>query len=106
MDLTTPKWWEVFPQGTEEGDEETRFFCALNRHKEYKYRTVDNLSEESQLSKARVEEIIAKYAPSGIILQNPKNPEMWGYWERVGSKQVDKDLLEEDHEIRLKKAKS
>jgi hypothetical protein len=98
-------WWEVFPQGTRDGDEESRFFCALARHPDFKYRSVEKLSEEAQLSKSRVEDIISKYAPLGMILQNPKDPDQWGYWERVGAKKSDKDLLEEDHEMRLKKAK-
>ena len=98
-------WWEVYPQGTKEGDEESRFFCALARHPDFKYRSVENLAKESQLSKTRVEDIISKYVPPGMILNNPKDPDQWGYWERIGAKKTDKDLLEEDHENRLKKAK-
>ncbi len=96
-------WWEVFPQGTKEGDEESKFFCALARHPDYKWRSVEKLSEEAQLSKSRVEEIIAKYAVAGMVYQNPKEPDQWGYWERVGARKVDKDIVDEDNEIRLKK---
>jgi len=95
-------WWEVFPQGTRDGDEESRFFCAIARHPDFKYRSVEKLSEEAQLSKSRVEDIISKYAPLGMILQNPKDPDQWGYWERVGTKKAEKGILEEDHELRLK----
>lgn len=98
-------WWAIFPQGTKEGDEESRFFCSLSRHPEFKWRSVDKLSEESHLSKSRVEEIIAKYAVLGMILQNPKEPDQWGYWERVGSKKHEKGVLEEEHANRLKKVK-
>jgi hypothetical protein len=98
-------WWEVFPKGTKEGDDETRFFCSLSRHPDFKWRSVDKVAEESSLSKSRVEEIIGKYAGTGIILQNPKDPDQWGYWERVGAKAGAKDLLEEEQEIRLKKVK-
>lgn len=96
-------WWEVFPQGTKAGDEETKFFCALSRHRDYKWRTVDSISEESGLSKTRVEELIGKYYEAGLIYQNLKNPDQWGYWERVGERKTDKDILEEEHENRLKK---
>ncbi len=98
-------WWEVYPQGTKDGDEESRFFCALARHPDFKYRSVEKLSEEAQLSKSRVEEIISKYAPLGMIFQNPKDPDQWGYWERVGPKKEERHVLEEDHDNRLKKAK-
>jgi len=98
------KWWEVFPQGTKEGDEETRFFIALARHPEFKYRSVDKLSAEANLSKTRCDEIIAKYAPSGIILNDPKDPERWGYWERCGCKGDKEGAVKEDHETRIKKA--
>jgi len=103
--MSLKAWWEIFPQGTKEGDEESRFFCALARHPDFKYRSVEKLSEESQLSKSRVEEIITKYAPLGMILQNPKDPDQWGYWERVGTKKEDKPLIEEDHDTRLSKKK-
>lgn len=98
-------WWAVFPQGTRDGDEESRFFCALSRHSEFKWRSVDNLADESKLSKSRVEELITKYAMAGMVLQNPSNPDQWGYWERVGAKKIQKPLLDEEHETRFKKYK-
>jgi hypothetical protein len=96
-------WWEVYPKGTKEGDEESRFFCALSRHPEFKYRSVEKLSEEAGLTPVRVDEIIAKYASAGMIFPNPKDPEQWGYWERVGTKKSAQDLLEEEHEVRTRK---
>lgn len=77
------KWTEVYPQGTKTGDEEQKFFIALARHPSYKWRSTSSLAKESGLSKARVEEIIAKYYKKQMVLQNPKNEEQWGYWERL-----------------------
>ncbi len=81
------KWTETYPQGTKEGDEEQRFFIALGRHPEYKFRTVAALAKEANISKERVEQIIAKYVKRNMVLPNPKNEDGWGYWER------NKDLL-------------
>ena len=96
-------WYDVYPYGTKEGDEECRFFCAIARHPDFKYRSVEKLAEESRLSKSRVEEIITKYAPSGMVTQNPKEPDQWGYFERVGIKKSESDILDEEHNARLKK---
>lgn len=96
-------WWEIYPSGTKEGDEEVKFFIALARNPERKWRNISKLTEETNLSRERVEEIIAKYASLGIVYQNPKDPEQWGYWERTGVKKTDKDILDEDHESRLNK---
>jgi hypothetical protein len=96
-------WWSLFPQGTRDGDEESRFFCAISRHHEHRYRSIEKMAVETNLSEIRVEEIISKYAPLGVIVQNPKNPDMWGYWERIGLKEVEKDILEEEHDQRLKR---
>lgn len=103
--MALKKWWEVYPQGTKEGDEESRFFCALSRHPEYKWRSVDRLAEEAALPKVRIEEIIGKYAQEGMIYQNTKDPDQWGYWERVGEKKVEKDIIEEENGNRLNKKK-
>src|SRR4051812_294868 len=100
--MALKSWWEVFPHGTREGDEENRFFCALARHSD-KWRSVSDLSVQTQLPKARVEEMIAKYAQEGMIYNNPKDPDEWGYWERVGERKKEKDLFTEDHEVRFKK---
>lgn len=77
------KWIEIYPSGTVEGDEESKFFRALARNPKYEWRSVATISKESNLSKKRVEEIIQKYYKLGIIFQNPKNEDNWGYWERV-----------------------
>jgi len=101
--MTLKSWWEVFPQGTKEGNEESRFFCAIARDKAYKWRSVDKLAEQTKLSKSRIEEIISKYHKFGMVYQNPKNPDQWGYWERVGEQKEERDILEEDCESRLNK---
>jgi hypothetical protein len=76
------KWINVYPQGTKEGDQEQKFFIALARHPKYDFRSVSALSKESGLNENRVEEIIQKYYDKGMIFQNPKNEDQWGYWER------------------------
>lgn len=77
------KWVDVYPSGTNEGDEEARFFRSLARHPKYEWRSVAAISKESGLSKVRVETIIRKYFKMGMVFQNPKNEDHWGYWERV-----------------------
>lgn len=77
------KWTDTYPVGTKEGDEEARFFKVLARNVKYEWRSTAALSKEGNLSKKRAEEIIAKYHKLGIIFQNPRNEEQWGYWERV-----------------------
>ena len=99
-----PKWHEVYPQGTAAGDEECKFFRALARDPNYEWRSVGAIAKESGLSRKRVEEIIAKYYPTGIVVQSQKNEENYGYWERVaGKKKKDRSLAQEDQSSRVKK---
>lgn len=77
------KWTEVYPQGTKEGDEEQRLFIALGRHPKYDWRSVAALAKEANLTKTRTEEILNKYHQKGLVFQNPKTDDQWGYWERV-----------------------
>lgn len=77
------KWTDLYPAGTSEGDEEARFFKALARHPKYDWRSVAAISKESGLSFKRVEEIISKYFKLNIVIQNSRNEDHWGYWERV-----------------------
>lgn len=77
------KWTDVYPVGTKEGDEESRFFKSLVRNPKYEWKSVAALAKESNLDKKRVEEIILKYYKLNIVFQNPKNEDQWGYWERV-----------------------
>jgi hypothetical protein len=83
-----PKWTDVYPQGTQIGDEESRFFRVLARNPKYKWRSLASLAKEANLTKERAEEIILKYFhdgknPKGMIFQSPTNEDHWGYWERV-----------------------
>jgi hypothetical protein len=75
------KWFQVYPQGTKAGDEEQKFFKAIARHPKYDWRSIASIHAETGLSKKRVEEIIAKYFNLGMVFQNPKNEDQWGYWE-------------------------
>jgi hypothetical protein len=75
------KWYRAYPQGTKQGDEEQKFFKAIARHPKFDWRSVASLSAETGLPKKRIEEIIAKYFKVGMVFQNPKNEDQWGYWE-------------------------
>lgn len=104
------KWWEIYPAGTKAGDEEKRFFVALARHPQYKYRSVGAIAQETGLTKTRCDEIINKYHPKGIIIQNNKHLDQWGYWETLG---IDPDsgdsaasVSEADKNVRIQKATS
>lgn len=100
------KWTDVYPSGTKEGDEESRFFRALARNKKYEWRSTAALSKESGLSKERVEEIISKYIKKSMVFQNPANEDQWGYWERVPRMvpKKEKCLAKKDQDARIDKA--
>jgi hypothetical protein len=104
--ITPKKWTEVYPSGTKEGDEESRFFRVLARNPKYDWRSTAAIAKESNLSKKRVEEIILKYHKLGIIFQNPKNEDHWGYWERIPHMLPDKtqSVCEKDKNNRIEKA--
>ena len=97
-----PKWTDVYPQGTPEGDEEQRFFISLNRDK-YNFKSISQIASECRVSKERVEEIITKYAKLNVVIQNPKNEDQWGYWEKcpdlVPKKPI--SISQKDHEKRI-----
>lgn len=98
------KWTKLYPVGTFEGDEEFRFFKALARNPKYEWRSTAALAKESGLDKKRIEEIILKYYKLGIVFQNPKNEDHWGYWERVPHLLPEKEesLTKIDKEKRIK----
>ena len=52
--INTPKkWTEIYPYGTKEGDEESKFFRALARHNKFDYRSTIAISTavtESEIS--------------------------------------------------------
>lgn len=103
------KWWQIYPVGTAAGDEEKKFFVAIARNPKFIWRTVGALAQETGLTKTRIEEIIDKYYKKGMIYQNDKQPDQWGYWETIG---VDpninnvKSTADSDKDARLKKAVS
>lgn len=76
-----PEWYEIYPQGTQEGEEEKSFFISLARNKKYKnWRSASAISKETNIHQQRVEEIIFKYNKIGLVIQNPSNTEFWGYY--------------------------
>ena len=76
-----PEWYEIYPQGTQEGEEEKSFFISLARNKKYKnWRSASAISKETDIHQQRVEEIIFKYNKIGLVIQNPSNTEFWGYY--------------------------
>lgn len=100
-----PKWTDVYPQGTKEGDEEQAFFIALTRTK-WDWRSTAALAKEAKITRERVDEIISKYYELGMLFQNPSNDDQWGYWERCKNflPEEEKSITELDHNTRIKKA--
>lgn len=100
------KWTEVYPHGTKEGDEESRFFISLARHPKYEWRSTAALAREGGLSHKRVEEIILKYLKRNIVVQSPSNEEHWAYWERVPNMMLDEyvSASDADKEKRIRRA--
>ena len=107
--MTDPKkWTEVYPYGTKEGDEESKFFRALARHPKYDYRSIDALIKASGLSRARIEEIIDKYVNRinpPLLIPHHSNDDHWGYWERCKDrlKKDKRDISQKDKDNRIDK---
>lgn len=102
-----PKWIDVYPQGTKDGNEEQKFFIAIGRHPKYIWRSVAALAKEANLTAERVEQIIQKYFKKGMIIQNPQSENQWGYWERVPANllpQEDASVSNSDKKKRIDKA--
>lgn len=101
------KWWEIYPVGTQAGDDEKKFFVAIARNPLYKYRSVGAIAQETGLTKTRIEEIIEKYHKKGMLYQNDKHTDQWAYWEIIG---IDpnindpKSTADKDKDVRVKKA--
>jgi len=104
--MSAPRpWYELYPQGTKEGDEEQKFFKALCRHPKYEWRSAAAIAKETGLNISRVEEIIAKYHPLGVVVQS-KSDDNWGYYQRVAKSDSDKrSLSQKDKDSRIDKAK-
>ena len=100
-----PKWVNVYPQGTKQGDEEQKFFIAIARHPKYDWRSVSAISKETGMTKERIEEIIEKYYKKNMIFQNPKNEDQWGYRERnKGMLKTKKTISNTDKSDRIDKS--
>lgn len=101
------KWYDVYPYGTKEGDEEAKVFRALSRHKKFDYRSTGMIIKETGLSRERIEEIIDKYisCEPPLVYPHPSNEEHWGYWERVPDQVQDKSktISGNDKESRIDK---
>lgn len=98
-----PNWYDVYPQGCKQGDEEQAFFIALIRNPKWTFRSTAQLAKECNLTKDRIEQLIEKYYKKGMVFQNPANEDQWGYWERnpqLLPKQED-DLVDADHKDRM-----
>lgn len=100
------KWTEVYPQGTQEGDEEARFFKSLARHPRYDWRSTAAVAKESGLTPKRVEQIISKYIKLKMVFQSPSNEDHWGYWERVPHMLPDqyRSVSDADKDRRIRRA--
>lgn len=102
-----PKWEDIYPQGSKQGDEEQAFFIALARNAKWQWRSTAQLAKEAKLTRERVDEILAKYWKKGMVFQSPTNEDHWGYWVRVPEmlpKEED-SITERDHKDRISKAK-
>jgi hypothetical protein len=102
-----PKWVDIYPQGSKEGDEEQGVFICLARNAKWSFRSVAQISKETGLTKERVEEILQKYWRKGMVFQNPNNEDQWAYWERVPEMLPNKktSITEEDHKSRIERMK-
>lgn len=87
------KWTQVYPYGTAEGSDESKFFQCLARNPKYEYQSTKMIVTETGLSEERVEEIIDKYATKfdpPLVYPHPTQDNHWGYWERC------EDRLDDD----------
>lgn len=107
--IKMPNWYDIYPQGTQEGEEEKNFFIALIRNSKYKnWRSVSALAKETGLSPEKIEQIIFKYNKIGLVIQKIDNPEFWGYYYNNLDSIVEEPLsaIEEERQKIIKKLKS
>lgn len=102
------KWYDVYPYGTKEGDEEAKVFRCLSRHAKYDWRSTGAIVKATGLTRERVEEIIDKYVNKvkpPLIYSHPTNEDHWGYWERVPEvlKKDDRNISTKDKDGRIGK---
>lgn len=109
MAVKPAKWHQIY-----NGNDEKRFFVGIDgksgliRGKDKTtgkmliWRSIEALARESGLSKKQVEVIIKKYIELGMVVNSPKNPELWGYWENANMiKETKISMVEEDHDNRV-----
>lgn len=97
------KWSEIYQHGTSEGDTEQIFFIYLAREAKYDFSSIADISLHCKISKEKAEQIISKYARLNILIQNPKNEDQWGYWERCMDYLPEEEisLSKKDHQKRI-----
>lgn len=93
--MNRQKWEDVY-----QGAEEQKFFMCLARHPSYCWRSVEALAKASKPSNKTLEEqfksvekMISKFYQMGIVVQNPKNHDQWGYWKRVKEEYPDMSIF-------------
>lgn len=103
MKKNPPKWTQVYPHGTKEGDEEQGVFVCLCRSKKWKFRSLAQIAKEAGISKERAEEILYKYWQKNMVFQNPLNEDQWAYWESVPDMVPEEEasITDLDHEDRI-----
>ncbi len=94
-----PYWTDVYATGA---SGEYEFFIALARD-QLTWRTTYQIAKASGLSEKRVEEIIEKYLPKGMIFPHDREDSKWAYWEKVPERleAIEKSLAELDQDQRI-----
>ncbi len=97
------KWWQVYAN-----DEEQRIFVGkdgqsgLVRKKQFTWRSIKALAEESGLTEKRTEEIIHKYLKNGEVVIHDSG-DKFAYWERIKIAE-ENDEIKNDQKERMDKA--
>lgn len=96
-------WFDVYPQGTPEGEKEQKVFISLARDPKIIWKTTRALYLETGLSETEIEHIIDKYLKINMIIKNPENDYEWAYYERVENLPKPKlSVTEENQKKRIK----
>jgi hypothetical protein len=64
-------------------NEERLFLLALIIEPDKTWRSAEGLARELQWPVESVNEYIDHFVEMGVVVQNPENPKLWGYWEKV-----------------------
>lgn len=98
---TPPKWHAIY-----QGDEECTLFKELARG-EHDWRTLKGLASSTKLSQNKIESIISKYLPTGIIQQHQSEADKFRYWERsTKTKTAGSSIAEQNQKKRVDDAGS